>query len=96
MKYSDFIKVCNMQAMEYAKSPEGKKSFIDSTVEFFNNGDYGYFMIDDFVKEAITDEDWKEIAEKVGENICVQGNLVYKRGAKVPSELLPKWFIVNY
>jgi len=92
MKYSDFIRACNMQAMAYAKSPEGKKSFIDSTVEFFNNGDYGYFMIDDFVKEAITDEDWKEVAKKVGEDICVQGNLVYMRGAILPSELETKWF----
>lgn len=92
MNYSDFIEACKMQAIEYAKSPEGKKQFIDSTVEFFNNGDYGYFMIDDFCKETIDDDCWKEIAKAVGEDICVQGDLVYMRGANVPSELLPKWF----
>lgn len=92
MKYSDFIEACRMQAMEYAKSPEGKKSFIDSTVEFFNNGDYGYFMIDDFIKEAIDDDCWKEIAKALGEDIYVQGNLVYMRGAILPSELQTKWF----
>ena len=79
---------------DYLKTAEAKKEAKESIVKFFNDEDScGYFQLGyEFDVMGFSDEDWKEVAKKVGEDICVQGDLVYMRCAILPSELETKWF----
>ena len=65
---------------EYLKSAECKNELKKSIIDFLvNDEEFGHMELDNTVKSLLNEQDWKEIAKAVGEDITVVGNLVFTR-----------------
>lgn len=64
---------------EFIKTNEAKEQLKKSFIDFFKYEDYGVVEIDALPKALLTDELWQEIANEVGEELCIIGNRVYTK-----------------
>lgn len=82
-------------AQEWAKSTESKQQLKRVVIDYLNdeNND-GYFLADKFLLGFLTQDDWKEIAKAVGEDICVNCGVVSTKFARLPEEFEPQWYKV--
>lgn len=90
MTLEDIKQVAN----EYLKTTEAKQEAKKMLVEYFNDEDNdGYMQLGyEFDLMGFTDEDWKDVAKEVGEDIYKIGNIVYVKFARIPEEYQIKIF----
>ena len=77
---------------EYYKSAGFKDDLKRILIDFLKNDELGYLKVDREYTKALTDDEWKEIATEVGEDVYTNYDLVYVAGAIVPEAYLPKRF----
>ena len=90
MTLDDIKQVVN----EYLKTAEAKQEAKQMLVEYFNDEDNDGFMQlgYEFDVMGFNDDDWKDVAKEVGEDIYKIGNIVYVKFARIPEEYQIKIF----
>lgn len=90
MTLEDIKQVAN----EYLKTTEAKQEAKKMLVEYFNDEDNdGFIQLGyEFDVMGFNDEDWKDVAKEVGEDIYKIGNIVYVKFARIPEEYQIKIF----
>lgn len=87
------IEAARELAQQWAKSTEGKQQMKKVVIDYLGDEDNnGYFLADKFLLGLLTKDDWKEIAQAVGEDICVNRDVVSIKGAIIPEEYDPQWY----
>ena len=73
-----FKETINQMVSENLQTTACKEQLKKSIIDYFvNDGEYGFMKIDEIVKSILNEQDWKDIAKAIGEDIQVVGDLAF-------------------